>query len=94
MESLLSAIAAGINNTLGPTLRAIFQPIDSFLAPIYTPWATIVAVGYFVGAMVWIFVGLRREYVNLEAPSKHVWHDLRFWVVISMLPHVIVYLYF
>jgi len=94
MGDMLAAIAAWINDFFGPILRPIFQPIDNLLAPIYQPWATIVAVGYFVGAMIWIFVGLKREYVNLEAPSKHVWHDLRFWVIVSMLPHVIVYLYF
>jgi len=94
MEDLFAAIAEGINTTLGPFLRAIFQPIDSLLAPIYMPWAKIVAIGYFVGAMVWVFVGLRKQYVNLEAPSNHVWHDLRFWTIISMLPHVVVYLYF
>jgi hypothetical protein len=94
MEEVLSAIAAWINDFFGPILRLIFQPIDSFLGPIYQPWATIVAVGYFVGTMVWVFIGLKRQYVNLEAPSKHVWHDLRFWVIVSMLPHVVVYLYF
>jgi len=94
MESLLAAISDAINTYLGPLLKAFFQPIDAFLATVYMPWAKIVAIGYFVGTMVWVFVGLKKEYVNLEAPSNHIWHDLRFWTIVSMLPHVVVYLYF
>ena len=82
-----------INSTLGPLLQQLFQPIDQVLAGVYMPWAKIVALTYFIGTMVWVFVGLKKEYVNLEAPSKHIWHDLRFWTIISMTPHVIVYLY-
>ena len=90
---MLSRLADLINEILGPPLIRIFHPIDNALASIYMPWAKIVALSYFIGTMVWVFVGLRKEYVNLEAPSKHFWHDLRFWTVASMLPHVIVYLY-
>jgi len=94
MQNFLDAASAAINNVFGPMLRVVFQPIDQLLTPIYMPWARIVAVGYFVGTMVWVYVGLRREYVNVEAPSNHFWHDLRFWTVVSMILHVIVYLYF
>ena len=83
-----------INQVLGPLLKSIFHPIDAFLAPLYEPVAQICAIGFFVGTMIWVFVGLKREYVNLEAPSKHVWHDLRFWTIVSMLPHIVVYLTF
>ena len=56
--------------------------------------ARIVTIGFFTGTMVWVFVGLKKEYVNLEAPSDRFYHDLRFWTVASMIPHVIVYFYF
>lgn len=92
--SVLARMSDAINRAFGPKLMRIFEPTNDFLASAYMPWARIVTVGFFVGTMVWVFVGLKRSYVNLEAPSKHVWHDLRFWTVISMLPHVIVYLYF
>jgi len=92
--SFLGAISSGINGLFGPMLKPIFHPIDTALASVYMPYAQIVAIGYFVGTMIWVFMGLKREYVNIEAPSKHVWHDLRFWVIVSMLPHVIVYFYF
>jgi len=91
---ILGRMTEAINRIFGPVLMRIFQPTNEFLASAYMPWARIVAVGFFVGTMVWVFVGLKRSYVNLDAPSKHVWHDLRFWTIISMLPHVIVYLYF
>ena len=55
--------------------------------------ARVVTLGFFIGTMVWVFVGLRKEYVNLEAPSKRFYCDLRLWTVLSMLPHVIVYLF-
>ena len=56
--------------------------------------ARVVTLGFFIGTMVWVFVGLKRQYVNLEAPSKKIWYDLRFWTVVSMLPHLVVYFYF
>ena len=91
---MLDKLSQAINDLIGPLLKPIFYPIDAVLADMYMPWAKVVALAYFIGTMVWVFVGLKREYVNLEAPSKHIWHDLRFWTIVSMLPHVIVYLYF
>lgn len=55
--------------------------------------ARIAVLSFFFGTMVWVYVGLKKEYVNLEAPSQHFWHDLRLWVVLSMLPHIVVYLF-
>lgn len=94
LVSFLAAISRGINGLFGPVLKPVFHPIDAVLSSFYMPYAQLVAIGYFVGTMVWVFVGLRREYVNIEAPSKHVWHDLRFWTIVSMLPHIVVYFYF
>lgn len=94
MGELLAGISTGINTVCGPPLRAVFHPIDELLGMVYMPWARIVALGFFIATMVWVFVGLKREYVNLEAPSKRFYHDLRFWTIASMLPHLIVYFYF
>lgn len=55
--------------------------------------ARVVTLSFFIGTMVWVFVGLKRDYVNLDAPSSHLWHDLRVWTVVSMLPHVVVYFF-
>jgi hypothetical protein len=82
------------NEMLRPLLEAVFHPINSALAPIYQPWAKVCAIGFFVGTMIWVFVGLRREYVNVQAPSRKLWHDLRIWTIVSMLPHIVVYLSF
>lgn len=76
-----------------PVLRPVFQPINDFLGRHYLPWATLCALGLFFGAMVWVFT-LKKEYVNVDAPGNRFYHDLRFWTVLSMLPHVLVYLYF
>ena len=56
-------------------------------------FARLVVLAFFIGTMIWVYVGLKKEYVNLEAPGKHFWFDLRLWVVLSMLPHVFVYLF-
>lgn len=77
-----------------PVLSKIFDPINSMLAPIYQPWATIAAITFFVGTMLWVWFYLGESYVNLGRPVKAWYTDLRVWTVISMLPHVFVYLYF
>ncbi len=84
----------GLGKTFDPIIRPVFKPITSFLERTYQPWAKICALGLFIGAMIWVWVGMPKEYVNLGRKKKTVWTDLRFWTIISMLPHVIVYLYF
>ena len=81
-----------LNSAIGPPLKAVFHPIDEILAGIYMPWARICAVGLFVLAMLWV-LSLRKEYVNLDAPRK-VWYcDLRLWTFVAMIPHVLIYLF-
>ena len=77
-----------------PVVKPFFSPINNFLAEVYMPWAKICAIGLFLGAMAWVWFGMRKEYVNLGRPSKSLWTDLRIWTVLSMLPHIFVYLYF
>ena len=74
-------------------LSKIFNPIDSVLTPIPEVWWKVSAIALFVGAMLWVF-SLNKAYVDLDRPNRHVWTDLRLWTVVSMLPHVIVYLWF
>lgn len=77
-----------------PVLVRIFGPINAVLSPIYQPWATLAAILFFVGTMVWVCLYLRESYVNEGRPYKGWWADLRLWTIISMLPHVFVYFYF
>lgn len=77
-----------------PVLSFFFDPINRALAPIYQPWATIVAFAFFLGAMVWVWVVLKESYVNLGRPNQAWYSDLRIWTVCSMLPHLFVYVYF
>lgn len=109
MGSLFEAIdqfVSGIFNGVGaafirfceivfqPVLSKFFGPINGLLAPIYQPYATIIAIAFFVGTMLWVAFGLKESYVNLGAPKKAWYTDLRIWTVCSMLPHVFVYFYF
>ncbi|MEO2035195.1 MAG: hypothetical protein ABGZ35_24210 [Planctomycetaceae bacterium] len=82
-----------VTSTFHGPLSKLFNPIDVWLTPIPEMWWKISAVGLFVGAMAWVF-SLNRAYVDLDRPNRHVWTDLRVWTVVSMLPHVIVYLWF
>lgn len=77
-----------------PVLSKFFLPINNFLAPIYQPYATITAITFFVGTMLWVGLYLREGYVNRGRPKRTWYTDLRIWTVVSMLPHVFVYFYF
>lgn len=77
-----------------PIMVPLFRPVNAVLANTYMPWARISSVGLFVAAMVWVCFFMDKEYVNLGRKKKTIWTDLRLWTVISMLPHIFVYLYF
>lgn len=76
-----------------PLLEPLFSPIHNAIENVYEPWATAGAIALFVGAMIWVFT-LNKDYVNVDAPSKRIFYDLRFWTIASMVPHLIVYFYF
>lgn len=76
----------------GP-LKVVFDPINEWTNAVPPVWWKVSAIGLFVGAMVWVF-SMNPEYVNLDAPSRKWYHDLRIWTILSMLPHVCIYLYF
>lgn len=76
----------------GPVLKPIFHPIDGALQHLYMPWARVCAVGLFLAAIIWVF-SLRKEYVNLDAPRKAWYTDLRIWTVLALIPHFYVYLF-
>lgn len=77
-----------------PFLAPLFAPINRFLNQYYQPYAFLCAIGMFVGTMIWVAVILDAKYVNRGCPYKSVWSDLRLWTVLSMMPHVLFYLYF
>lgn len=77
-----------------PILSKLFDPINNVLGPIYQPYATIIAMLFFIGTMFWVGFILKESYVNEGRPNKAFWTDLRIWTVISMLPHIFVYWYF
>ncbi|MCX8065212.1 MAG: hypothetical protein N3G21_08580 [Candidatus Hydrogenedentes bacterium] len=83
-----------LGKTFDPIVGPIFRPMSKFLERTYQPWAKICALGLFVGTMLWVWFGMKKEYVNLGRNKESIWTDLRWWTIFSMLPHVIVYLYF
>ncbi len=78
----------------GPPLNYIFHPINDFVNQFYRPYAMICALALFLGAMLWVNLILKEEYVNRGRPFKAWYTDLRLWTIISMMPHVLVYFYF
>ncbi|HNR32605.1 MAG TPA: hypothetical protein PKI11_17075 [Candidatus Hydrogenedentes bacterium] len=91
MESFLTAFC---EKMFFPILHPIFAPTNTFLSKFYQPYATICAIGFFIGAMIWVGVVLHEPYVNRGRAVRSIWTDLRLWTVLSMLPHVFVYFYF
>lgn len=92
--SLGGAFVSLCETVFRPVLVLFFGPINRILAPIYQPWATIMAIAFFIGAMIWVGAILKESYVNLGRPNQAWYSDLRIWTVGSMLPHLFVYLYF
>ena len=92
--SIGEAFVALCTTVFKPVLIIFFGPINKLLAPIYQPWATLTAIGLFLGAMIWVGFVLKESYVNMGRPNKAWYSDLRIWTACSMLPHVFVYFYF
>jgi hypothetical protein len=92
--SIGDAFVALCATVFKPVLILFFGPINKFLSPIYQPWATITAIGLFLGTMIWVGFVLKESYVNMGRPNKAWYSDLRIWTACSMLPHVFVYFYF
>ena len=93
LAGLFAAFTEKTTEIFLPILKPVFNPIDKIFTPIPEIVWTLCAIGLFVAAMIWVF-SLKKEYVNIDAPRKNIFFDLRFWTVVSMLPHIVVYLYF
>ncbi|MFM1921906.1 MAG: hypothetical protein RLZZ303_3540 [Candidatus Hydrogenedentota bacterium] len=95
MAGLLDSISAGINSTFQAPLQFVFHPVNDALAAITEPMVwRFCAMALFVLPMLWVWFGLRKEYVNLDSPGQGLLYDLRLWTVLSMTPHVVFYLLF
>ncbi len=77
-----------------PVAKPLFAPINNFLASVYQPWAQIFALGLFIGSMAWVCFFIKKEMLESGRENKAFWTDLRLWTVVSMLPHLFVYIYF
>jgi len=90
---LISRFSSGISNVFSGPMQTIFHPTNALLSPIPEFMWQVCAVALFVGAMILIMC-LRKEYVNLDRPREEFWFDLRLWTVVSMLPHIFIYIWF
>ena len=86
------AFENGVTAIFYPILSPFFNFFNKLMVMPPMCFATACALGLFIGAMIWVWT-LKKEYVNLDAPSKSIIYDLRLWTILSMLPHVIVYFY-
>lgn len=77
-----------------PVMKPLFAPLNNLMASVYQPWAQIFALGLFIGAMVWVCFFMSRDMLESGRENKAFWTDLRLWTVLSMLPHLFVYIYF
>ena len=94
MDDFKAAFSSTVTAIFKPILSKFFDPVHNMLNAISpAPWGTIAALCLFFGGMIFVF-SLKKEYVNLDAPGKGPLYDLRIWTIISMMPHVIMYLYF
>ena len=75
-------------------LIAFFAPTNNLFNEVPPIWWVISAAGLFTLTMLWVWVILKEEYVNLDQPKKGILYDLRVWTIVSMLPHVLIYIFF
>jgi len=90
---LISRISAAIDANFSSFFQSVFHPMNDLLLGIGEFWWTVCAVLLFCGAIGWVWT-LRKEYVNLDAPHKGILYDLRIWTIISMVPHILIYIVF
>ncbi|HUW62089.1 MAG TPA: hypothetical protein VMZ06_13895 [Candidatus Bathyarchaeia archaeon] len=92
--STIMAVFEFLQNMFHAALAPIFHPLNTVLGGLPNWVASVFGVGLFVMAMIWVGVFLKKDYVNYGRPHKSIWTDLRLWTCLSMMPHVIFYLYF
>ncbi len=56
-------------------------------------WARIIFIALFVLIAVAVFL-LPQEYVFRGAPNRAPWRDLRYWALLNVVIHTVVYLWF
>jgi hypothetical protein len=90
--SLWQRFQSGLRETVGPTLKALQQPVDDWLGGLPMWIAVACAVGLYVVALFWTWA-LSRDFVYRGAPDQKRWRDLRIWATLVILPYIAVYLW-
>jgi len=88
--SWLSDFGDSLRNTLGPSIKAMHEPIDIWLGSLPMSVAMACTIGLYVAAGIWIWT-LKKEFVFRGAPSRKWWYDLRLWATVILLPYIAVY---
>lgn len=56
-------------------------------------WARFVFITFFVLIAIGVFL-LPKDYIFRGAPNRAPWRDLRFWALLNVAIHTLVYLWF
>lgn len=79
-----------LQETLGPPIKALHEPVDAWLGSLPMWVAVACAMGLYLVALVWVWL-LGREFVFRGAPDDRWWRDLRIWSTAVLLPYIVVY---
>jgi hypothetical protein len=93
IAELWQAFQNSTQETLGPPLKSLHQPIDDWLGSLPMSVAMFCAIGLFVLAGIWVWT-LKSDFIFRGAPDRSRWRDLRIWSMIVLLPYISIYLLF
>jgi hypothetical protein len=94
-EEIGAGAGQWLSQTFSPPLRVVFEPVNRGLTAVDGErLALFSALALFILAVLWVWVGLKKEYVNLDRPGDSPWYDLRLWTLFAVLPYIVIYLAF
>lgn len=94
-EAIGAGAGSWISEVFSGPLRVVFEPVNRLLTAMDGERAALCsAMALFLMALVWVWFGLKKEYVNLDQPRATPWLDLRVWTAVALLPYILIYLIF
>jgi hypothetical protein len=94
-EEIGAGASQWLSQVFSAPLQVVFDPVNRLLTAMDGERVAIFSVmALFFMAVTWVWVGLKKEYVNLDRPGDSAWYDLRLWTAFAVLPYVLIYLVF
>lgn len=90
---MTDALRSFLENSLAPLLKALLDPLHTFLNGLPPSVWRLAVCGYLIVGTLWA-VGLKKSYVMEGAPSPAAWRDLRWWLPLLLAPYLLAYLLF